>query len=149
MNAFEPQRTQRPQREEEVFVDEVEEPDQRLNAITNRIIGAAIAVHRALGPGFLEDVYERALIVELTRRGIPFRSQARYAITYQGETVGDLRLDLVVEEAVIVELKAVDALAPIHTAQVISYLRATGFKLAILINFNVSLLKDGIKRIAF
>lgn len=133
----------------EEHFDEDEAPQPELRRVTNAIIGAAIEVHRNLGPGFIETVYERAMIAELTRRGIPFRAQARYDVIYKGDVVGDLRLGLVVEECVIVELKAVDALANIHTAQVISYLKATRFKLAILINFNVPLLKDGIKRIAY
>lgn len=122
-----------------------EEPDPALNRITNAVIGAAIEVHRNLGPGFSESVYERALIIEI---GIALQSQARCEVLYKGESVGDVRLDLIVDDQVIVELKAVDALAPIHTAQALSYLRATGLRLAILLNFNVPLLKDGIKRVA-
>jgi GxxExxY protein len=133
---------------EDEHFDAVDEPDPELNRITNAVIGAAIEVHRALGPGFIESVYERALILEMSRRGIRFRSQARCNVLYKGESVGDLRLDFIVNEIVIVEIKAVDALAPIHTAQAISYLKATGLRLAILLNFNVPLMKDGIKRIA-
>lgn len=137
-----------PASEWECFADEIEEPNPELNRITNQIIAAAIRVHRALGPGFGESVYERAMIVELTASGLPFQSQACFRIEYSGQTVGELRLDMVVAGAVVVEFKAVDAIAPIHRAQVLSYLRATGFRLAILINFNVPLLKDGIRRFA-
>jgi GxxExxY protein len=114
--------------------------------VTRRIIGAAIEVHRALGPGFLESVYEEALCVELEERGIPFVKQAPISISYKGRDVGEGRLDLLVEDCVIVELKAVDHLTPIHAAQLLSYLRATGITVGLLINFNVSVLRQGIQR---
>jgi len=129
-------------------VDEEEEPDPELNRITNAIIGAAIEVHRALGPGFPESVYERALHMEFARRRIPFVCQAPVTVTYKGESVGEGKVDFLVEGKVIVELKAVEMLALIHTAQVISYLRALRLRLGVIINFNVRVLKDGIKRIA-
>ncbi len=132
----------------DLAVDEEDEPDPDLNRITNAITGAAIEVHRCLGPGFSESVYERATEIEFTRRGIPFVCQAPVVVTYRGEVVGEGKVDFLVEGKVIVELKAVEMLALIHTAQVISYLRATKLRLAILINFNVRILKDGIKRIA-
>ena len=124
------------------------EPDPELNRITEAIIGAAIEVHRILGPGFLESVYQKALELELLRRGIPFVPQHRIIVEYKGTEVGEGWLDFLVEGKVIVEIKAVESLAPIHTAQVISYLRTTCHKLALLINFNVKLLAKGIKRIA-
>ena len=111
------------------------------------MIGAAIEVHRVLGPGFLESVYEEAFCVELTARRIPFTRQIPAAVTYKGHQVGEHRLDVLVSGQLIVELKAVDELAPIHTAQLISYLKATGRRLGLLINFNVPVLKEGIKRI--
>jgi len=119
-----------------------------LNRITNAIIGAAIEVHRILGPGFLESVYQKALELELTRRNIAFTPQYRILVDYKGENVGEGFLDFLVEGKVIVEIKAVESFHPVFTAVVISYLRTTKRKLALLINFNVRSLKDGIKRIA-
>ena len=126
---------------------ESKEPDQKLDRLAHEVIGAAIEVHRQLGPGLLESVYEEALCIELTLRGIPFVRQPTIAVSYKGRPVGESRLDLLVGGSLIVELKAVEALASIHSAQVISYLRITGHRLGLVINFNVSLLRDGIKRI--
>jgi GxxExxY protein len=123
------------------------EPDAELDALAQAVIGAAIEVHRALGPGYLEDVYERALRIELGLRRIPFETQVPLTLTYKGHRIGGKRLDLVVGGRLVVELKAVEALGEIHKAQAISYLKATGNKLALLINFNVTLLKYGIQRI--
>lgn len=123
------------------------EPEEELDQLARDVIGAAIEVHRVLGPGFLESVYEEALGIELKLRGIPFQRQVSLGVEYKGERVGEGRIDLLVKDALIVELKTVDNLAPIHKAQTISYLKATGLKLALLINFNVPVLKDGIKRI--
>jgi GxxExxY protein len=111
------------------------------------VIGAAIAVHKALGPGFLESVYEAALCIELERRKIPFKRQVAFDIHYDGKPVGQGRIDLLIGDGLIIEIKAIDAFAPIHTAQAISYLKATSLHLALLINFNVPVLKNGIKRI--
>jgi GxxExxY protein len=111
------------------------------------VIGAALEVHRFLGPGFVEDVYEQALCVELRLRGIPFERQKRVLVDYKGELVGEGRIDLLVGDQLIVELKAVKAFAPIDRAKVISYLKATRRHLALLVNFHVPLLKDGIQRI--
>ena len=121
--------------------------DENLERQATNVIGAALEVHRLLGPGFLEHVYEEALCVELGLRGIPFARQPAIAVKYKGKLVGEGKLDLLVGDGLIVELKAVDALAPVHIAQVISYLRITGLKLALLINFNVSNLRLGIKRV--
>ena len=115
--------------------------------LTGVVIGAAIEVHRVLGPGFLESVYEEALCVELQLRGIPFKRQPVVAVNYKGRLVGEGRLDLLVSNTLIVELKAVENLAPIHEAQVLSYLKMTSHTLALLINFKVRVLKDGIRRI--
>ena len=123
------------------------EPDDALNALSSKVIGAALEVHRVLGPGFIESVYEEALTIELEMRGIPCMSQQPIAVTYKGRQVGQSRLDLLVADALVVELKAVDALLPIHTAQLLSYLKATGHKLGLLINFNVPLLRDGVRRV--
>ena len=123
------------------------EPDAELDRLAREVIGAAIEVHRVLGPGFLESVYEEALGVELTLRQIPFERQAPLAVDYKDHPVGEGRVDLLVGGALVVELKAVAALAPTHMAQVISYLRAKGTALGLLINSNVARLKDGIKRV--
>jgi len=112
--------------------------------LAHRVIGAAIEVHRVLGPGYLESVYEEALCLEMEARGIPFVRQYPIGVDYKG---GEARLDLLVGGILVVELKAVDALGPIHTAQVLSYLKATGRELALLINFNTVLLHKGIKRV--
>jgi len=123
------------------------EPDEGLDQLARAVIGAAIEVHRILGPGFLESIYEEALCVELRLRSIPFQRQVPVGIVYKGVEIGQNRLDLVVAGSLIVELKTVEKLAPIHDAKSISYLKATGHHLALLINFNVMVLKDGIKRI--
>ena len=123
------------------------EPAQHIDRLAHAVIGAALEVHRCLGPGFLESVYEDALCVELSARRIPFARQHPIAVEYKGHAVGECRLDLLVGDLLIVELKAVDELAPIHQAQLMSYLKATGLPLGLLINFNVPVLKRGIKRI--
>jgi len=123
------------------------EPDPELDRLAHEVIGAAIEVHRVLGPGLLESVYEEALCVELRLRGLPFVRQPPVDLSYKGHPVGKGRLDLLVGGALVVELKAVEALGAVHKAQVISYLRMTGYRLALLINFNVSRLRDGIRRI--
>jgi GxxExxY protein len=128
-------------------VDDEMEPDPELKRVTNLIIGAAIAVHRELGPGHAESAYQNALAIEFDARGIPYRPQHRFELCYRGQKVGEGCLDFLVEN-VVVEIKSVELLAPVHTAQVIGYLRATGLTLGLLINFNVKLLKDGIKRIS-
>jgi GxxExxY protein len=116
-------------------------------AAATQVIGAAIEVHRQLGPGFLESVYEEALAVESRLRGVPFARQLAFALDYKGHKVGEGRMDFLVEGCLVVELKAVEQLAPIHTAQAILYLKATGHRLALLLNFNVPVLKDGLKRV--
>jgi GxxExxY protein len=123
------------------------EPSAEVDAFAKAIIDACIEVHRTLGPGYLESVYEEALAAEFSLRGIPFARQKTIAVNYKGKSVGQEKLDFLIGELLIVELKAVEELAPIHTAQVISYLKATQLNLGLLINFNTSLLKHGIKRI--
>lgn len=123
------------------------EPDEELDRLARLVIGAAIEVHRQLGPGLLESVYESALCIEFDLRSIPFKQQHRVGIVYKGRPVGKGKLDLLVGERLIIEIKAVERLAPIHSAQLISYLRMTKRKLGLLINFNVPLLKEGIKRV--
>ena len=122
--------------------------EQRVEEAATKVIGAAIEVHKILGPGYLESVYEEALAVELTLRGIFFSRQLTFALDYKGHKIGEGRMDFLVDGCLVVELKAIEALAPIHTAQAISYLKATKHRLALLINFNVPVLKDGIKRVA-
>ena len=123
------------------------EVGEEMNRLTGEVIGAAIEVHRVLGPGFLEEVYKEALIIEFFRCGIPHVVEKGVTVNYKGHEVGKGRLDFLVANCLIVELKAVQNLAPIHEAQVLSYLKMTNYPLALLINFNVPLLKDGIKRI--
>lgn len=123
------------------------EPDAEVDALARVVIGAAIDVHRALGPGFLESVYEEALAIELVERRIPFSRQAPVVLFYKGRPVGESRLDFLIDDRLVVELKAVEQFAPIHFAQVISYLKASQKQLGLLINFNVPVLKDGIRRI--
>ncbi|MDJ0691583.1 MAG: GxxExxY protein [Xenococcaceae cyanobacterium MO_188.B32] len=115
--------------------------------LTGAVIGAAIEVHRVLGAGFLESVYESALAVELRSKNISFERQKIISVTYKGHPVGEGRLDFLIENILIVELKAVTTLTPLHEAQVLSYLKATNCNLALLINFNVTRLTNGIKRI--
>ena len=118
-------------------------------ALTSEILNAAIKVHRKLGPGLLESAYEACLRRELLLRGIKVEAQVPLPITYEGETIEvGYRLDLVVNDLVIVELKAVEKVIPLHEAQIISYLRLSGKPIGLLINFHVPLLKDGVKRFA-
>jgi GxxExxY protein len=123
------------------------EPDRELDALASAVIGAAIEVHRATGPGLDEASYENALAIEFRLRGIPFARQVIVTVAYKNENIGERRLDFLVNGQLILEIKAVEQLAPIHKAQVNTYLKITGFKLGLLINFNVPILKDGIKRI--
>ena len=123
--------------------------EAELNEITEKIIGAAIEVHRALGPGLLESAYESCLAFELLQRGLHFEQQKPLPIIYKQVRLDcGYRLDFVVEESVVIELKAIDSLAPVHQAQVISYLKLGRYPLGLLLNFNVKVLKDGIRRIA-
>jgi GxxExxY protein len=118
-----------------------------VNKITEQIIGAAIEVHRVIGPGLLESAYEECLCHELGLRGISFERQRPLPVEYQGIKLEcSYRLDLLVENAVAVELKAVSSIEPIHEAQLLTYLRMGGWKIGLLINFNVPVLKNGIRR---
>jgi GxxExxY protein len=114
--------------------------------VAQLVIMAAIEVHRHLGPGFLERIYEEALCQELTWRNVSFERQKPVQVLYKDVLVGNQQLDLLVSGLVIVELKAVDAILPIHQAQLLSYLRTSHLRLGLIINFNVRLLKNGIKR---
>lgn len=116
--------------------------------ITASIIGAAIAVHKALGPGLLESAYQTCLEFELSERGIAFRSQVDVPVVYRGHAIGcGYRLDLLVEDRVIVEVKSVEALLPVHDAQLLTYLRLQGKTRGLLLNFNTPYLRDGIRRL--
>lgn len=122
--------------------------EERLNRVTESIIGAAIEVHRDLGPGLLESAYETCLSFELVEYGLKVEQQKPLPVVYREVKLDcSYRLDLLVEEAVIVEVKAVDRLVPIHQAQLLSYLRLSGCNVGLLINFNVKVLKDGIRRV--
>jgi GxxExxY protein len=145
MNHEEAKDTKEEERREEErrmrrFSDEVE-------GLGYAVIGAAIEVHRVLGAGFLERVYHEALVTEFHLRGIPHKSKHLVAVNYKGYPIGEGELDFLVGNSLIVELKAVERLSPIHEAQVISYLKMTNCPLVLLINFNVPMLKEGIKRI--
>ena len=122
---------------------------ERLNALTEAIIGAAIQVHHELGPGMLESAYDACLSYELLQRGLGLERQKAMPLVYRGQTL-DLgyRLDLVVENLVVVEVKATECLTRVHSAQLLSYLRLSGCKVGLLINFNVKwLVENGIKRV--
>jgi len=117
------------------------------NQLTGRILGAAIEVHRHLGPGLLESAYRACLIDELKAAGLHVRSEVAVPVMYKGRSIeGAYRADLVVEGAVLVELKAVEQILPIHEAQTLTYMRLGNLPLGLLLNFNVSRLKDGIRR---
>ena len=118
------------------------------NALSQAVIGAALEVHSTLGPGFLESTYEQALAVELRERAIPFVRQAAVDISYKGIVVGQQRVDFLVEGALVLELKSVESLLPVHLAQVRSYLVALDLELGLLINFNEPHLRSGIRRVA-
>jgi GxxExxY protein len=117
------------------------------NEVSEAIIGAAIEVHKQLGPGLLESAYQKCLCRELTLRGIPYVAEMAVPIEYKGVRVeSGYRVDLLVRDLVVVEIKAVDGLESIHEAQLLTYLRLSGKTVGLLINFNVTLLKNGIKR---
>ena len=118
-----------------------------LNALTARIIGCAIAVHRAMGPGLLEQIYESALCIELDDAKIAYARQTAIPAYYKGRLLGQYRVDLIVQDLVLVEIKSVERPIPVFEAQLLTYLRMTGKHVGLLINFNSGLLKDGIKRI--
>jgi len=118
-----------------------------LNAISEKIIGCAIEVHKNLGLGLLESVYEKAMCFEIGSNGMKFQNQVTIPIIYKGTILGEHRIDMIVENEIITEFKAVDRLDPVFKAQLLSYLRLTNKKLGLLINFNVPYLRDGIQRV--
>jgi len=115
-------------------------------AITEKIIGCAIEVHRQLGPGLLEGTYEAAMCIELAAAGLKHVRQPVFPVVYKQQLIGEYRLDLIVENAVVVEIKSVDRFDPIFEAQVLTYLKVTGKRIGLLINFNSRRVKDGIRR---
>lgn len=135
------------QERQERRAEDVREPDIQTDELAHRVIGAALEVHRALGPGYLESIYEEALAHELRQQEVSFARQYPVAVYYKDKEVGLHRIDLLVADSLVVEIKTVDRLGPVHMAQVISYLKATGLHLGLLINFNTSELRRGIKRV--
>ena len=115
--------------------------------LTERVIGAAIEVHRGLGPGYRESLYHKAMKVELDRRGLGYRSEWPVAVSYKGVEIGAGKLDFLIEDQLVLELKAVERLHPVHEAQVLHYLKAANLPLALILNFRAPLMKQGIKRL--
>lgn len=125
----------------------IKEPDKEVDLLARRVIGCAIEVHRTLGPGFLEPLYEHALSCELSLNHISHDCQYPVQICYKNVIVGEGRIDILIEDQLVVEIKSVASLAPVHTAQLKAYLKSTGLHLGLLINFNENRLADGIKRV--
>jgi GxxExxY protein len=119
----------------------------RINELTERVISAAIEVHRALGPGLIESVYEECLCKELSLREIPFIRQSGLPVVFKGNRMDcGYRIDLLVADMLVIEIKAVETILPVHEAQLLTYMKLGGWKVGLLINFNVALLKQGIRR---
>jgi len=129
-----------PQSHRDTEIDEI-------NLLTQRIIGLAIEVHRNLGPGLLEPIYLAALCIELDDAGLKYECQVRVPAYYKGRLLGEYRIDLIVEDSVIVEVKSVERMNPVFEAQLLTYLRVTEKRVGLLINFNSRLVKDGVKRL--
>lgn len=117
-----------------------------LNTLTSAIIGCGIEVHRRLGPGLLEAIYEAAMCVELEFMGLSYRRQVEVPVIYRDRKIARYRIDLIVTDLVVVEIKSVEALNPLHEAQILSYLRLTRAKIGLLMNFNARMLKQGVRR---
>ena len=117
-----------------------------LEQVTHDTIGCCIAVHREFGPGLIEKIYSKALCLELKAANIPYEQQRRIAVAYRGQYLCDQWLDFVIDNRLVLEIKSVECLAPVHDAQLLNYMRLAGVKVGLLINFNVVVLKDGIKR---
>ena len=115
--------------------------------LVEKILGCALAVHRELGPGFLESIYQRALCLELEAQGLAFEREKPLVVMYRGQGIPGQRVDLLVGGSVIVEVKAVAALEPVHLAQALSYLKTTGLRVGLLLNFREALLRNGIRRV--
>ena len=123
------------------------EPSPELLAINHRFIGAAIEVHRHLGPGYTEPMYRRALRAELLARGIEYSMEVPVDVSYKGEVIGLYRLDFLIEGQLVIELKAIERIERVHVEQMIGYLRATNRQFGLIVNFNVSLLHQGVRRV--
>jgi len=119
---------------------------ERFNVLTEKIIGCAIEVHRSLGPGLLEHTYETAMCVEMNQRRLAFERQSSFPINYKGVKISEHRVDLIVENTVVVELKSVDRYDPVFMAQILTYLRCSGMSVGLLINFNGRVLRSGVRR---
>lgn len=131
----------------EIHHRDTEGPEEDLNLVSYEIIGAAIEVHRGLGPGLLESAYQTCLAHEMSLRGVPFEHQRPLPIEYRGVRLDcGYRLDFVVAGSVVVEVKAVETVLPIHEAQLLSYLKLGGWRLGLIINFHAVVLKNGIRR---
>jgi GxxExxY protein len=117
------------------------------DALSHRIIGCAIEVHRQLGPGLLESIYERALVIELKAAGLAFKRQVSIPLYYKGVLLGEHRPDLIVEDQVVVEVKSIEQIAAVHTMQMVTYLRVANLELGLILNFNSGVMRDGIKRV--
>ncbi len=124
------------------------EPAVQTDLLATSVIGAAIEVHRELGPGYVESVYEAALAIELRRRDIPVELQVVVDLVYKGEIVGNHRLDMLVGAVLVVEPKSCESVANAHMAQVLSYLKATNLELALILNFGRPTLREGLRRVA-
>jgi len=121
--------------------------EEAYNQLSGQIINACISVHRELGPGLLESVYEACLVKELQQRGLTVKSQIQLPVIYKGEVLDKhFTMDLVVQDAIVVELKAVETILPVHEVQLVTYLKLSGMKLGLLVNFNVPILKNGLRR---
>jgi len=125
------------------------EPSAAIDDLAHRVIGAAIEVHRHLGPGFSEGLYEEALAIEFGLRTIPFSRQHSLRVSYKGYQVGEGRADFVIAESLVVEVKAVQQLLGVHSAQVISYLKAGDYHLGLLLNFREAVMRHGVKRVVW
>ena len=115
--------------------------------VVHEVVGSALAVHRELGPGYLESFYKKAMCIEMRSRGVAFECEKAVEVSYRGELLGTHRIDLVVQGLIIVELKAVERLDVVHRNQVVAYLKATRLRVGLLVNFNAALLKHGLQRV--
>jgi GxxExxY protein len=123
------------------------QPSQEVNDLARTVLGVCIDVHRELGPGLPEEAYERALAIEFDARGIAYKRQHRIVVQYKGVPIATVKLDFLIEERLVLEAKSVDLLTPIDRKQVVRYLQITQLSLGLLVNFNVMMLKDGIRRV--
>lgn len=130
------------------YVADEDSVDPELNQITNRIIGAAIEVHKELGPGQLEAIYQKAIEIEFRLRGIRYERQIPFVVSYKGEKIGEGQIDLLVEDKIVVDLKAIDSIGPTQLKQMIWYLAALDKPLGLILNFNAGILANGIRRVA-